>query len=231
MKSLMYELEVTAKQDKYVNWMYSKIKPYIKGNVLEVGSGIGTFSEKIIEDTNGGVYLTDIRTDLLKLLKKKFKQERVKILYLDLNHLREFVKLGIRFDTIVSINVLEHIEEDRTCMWLLKCLLNKGGRIVMYVPCNKFLFCHLDVEEGHFRRYSKRELEELASESGLKIEKAFWFNLFGIPARYIIGNILGVSKSPSKSFGFYNLMTPIFKFIEEKILFNCWGVGRILVLK
>ncbi|HUS49330.1 MAG TPA: hypothetical protein VMZ91_04150, partial [Candidatus Paceibacterota bacterium] len=75
MKSLMYELEVTAKQDKYVNWMYSKIKPYIKGNVLEVGSGIGTFSEKIIEDTNGGVYLTDIRTDLLKLLKKKFKQE------------------------------------------------------------------------------------------------------------------------------------------------------------
>jgi len=229
--SMDYELKITKEQTKFNEWFYSKFKPYLNGDILEVGSGIGTFSEKIIKDFGGEIYLTEIDPIFLKELKKQFKEKRVRVKKLDLNNKKDFEKINKKFDSILCSNVLEHIKNDALALKLFKQILKPGGRIIIYVPCHKFLFCDLDTAEGHYRRYTKKELEEKAKITGFKIRKASWFNFFGIPTRFLVGNIMKAKKTPANSFRLYNQMIPIFRFIEEKILFNCAGVGRIVVLE
>lgn len=229
--SMDYELKITKEGVAFNNWFYSKMKPFLQGDILETGSGIGTFSEKLIRDFKGQIYLTEIDQNFIKKLKNQFKQKRVNIIKLDLNNKKDFSEIKIKFDSILSSNVLEHIKDDVLALKLLRGILKPGGRLVIYVPCHMFLFCDLDRAEGHYRRYSKKEIEEKAKLAGFKIKKAFWFNIFGIPTRYLAGNLMRAEKTPANSFRLYNQMTPIFKFIEEEILFNCAGVGRIVVLE
>jgi len=226
-----YELTITKKQKKFNNWFYSKMKPGLFGDILEIGSGIGTFSEKIIRDfKNGKIYLSEIDPKFLKLLKKQFKNQ-AKVLKIDLNNKKDFEKIKKKFDSILMPNVLEHVKDDVLALRLLRDTLKDRGHLVIYVPCHKFLFCDLDVAEGHYRRYSGKEIEAKARKAGFKIKKAFWFNLFGIPARFVAGNLLKNDKSPPKSLSLFNNLVPVFRFVEEKILLNCAGVGKILILE
>jgi SAM-dependent methyltransferase len=230
-KSMHYELYITKKQVKFNDWLYSKMKPYLKGDILETGSGIGTFSEKIIRDFLGKVYLTEIDPFFLKELEKKFKSPRVTIAKLDLNNKEDFSKIKFKFDSIFSSNVLEHIKDDVLALKLIKNILKPRGVLVLLVPCHKFLFCDLDITEGHYRRYSKKELEEKAKKAGFKIKKAFWFNTFAIPGRFVNGNIFKSKKTHASSFGLFNKIILILRFFEEKIFKNIIGVSRIVVLE
>ena len=147
--SMDYELTITKKQKKFNNWFYSKMKPGLFGDILEIGSGIGTFSEKIIRDfKNGKIYLSEIDPKFLKLLKKQFKNQ-AKVLKIDLNNKKDFEKIKKKFDSILMPNVLEHVKDDVLALRLLRDTLKDRGHLVIYVPCHKFLFCDLDVAEGH----------------------------------------------------------------------------------
>lgn len=229
--SMNYELKLCKEQKKFNDWMYSKMKPYLKGDILETGSGYGTFSEKIIRDFSGKVFLTEIDPNFMKILKKSFRSERVRILKLDLDNKKDFSDLEIKFDSILSINVLEHVKDDIFALRMLKNILKPDGRIILLVPCHKFLFCSLDIAEGHHRRYSKKELEEKIKKAGLKIEKAFWFNMFAIPGRFVNGNIFQSRRTHASSFRLFNNLIPILSFLEEKIFKNITGVSRITILK
>src|SRR3989344_2401543 len=99
--SMDYELNITKKQKKFNNWFYSKMRPGLSGNILEIGSGIGTFSEKIIRDfKNGRIYLSEIDPKFLDLLKKQFKNQAT-VLKIDLNNKKDFEKIKKKFDSIL----------------------------------------------------------------------------------------------------------------------------------
>lgn len=229
--SMNYELEITKKQKAYTDWHYLKMKPYLKGDILETGSGCGTYSEKLIRDFKGEIYLTEIDLNFIKFLKKRFKNKRIKIIKLDLNNKKDFVKIKKKFDSIISSNVLEHIKDDVLALKLLRGILKPGGILTMYVPCHQFLFTEFDRVVGHYRRYSKKELEEKAKKAGFKIKKAFWFNMMGIPTKILAGNVFNVKKTPGGPFKLYNKLVPFFRFIEDKIFCNILGVGRIIILE
>jgi len=229
--SMNYELELTKKQFNFNNWLYSKMIPYLKGDILETGSGCGTFSERLIRDFKGKIYLTEIDPLFLKQLKKNYEDKRVHIAKLDLNNKKDFSKIKTRFDSIFSSNVLEHIKDDILALKLLGTLLKPEGRIVLLVPCHKFLFSDIDIEEGHYRRYTKKELREKAKKAGFEIKKEFWFDMIAVPARYISGNLLKIKKTPAGSLGLFNRLIHLIAFIEDKILRNSLGVSRIIVIE
>ncbi len=70
-------LAILKRSSGFTNWMYSKIKPFLQGNILELGSGIGTFSEKIINDfRNNKITLSDIDPVYIEALTKTVQSKR-----------------------------------------------------------------------------------------------------------------------------------------------------------
>jgi len=230
--NMEFELSNYKRQKNFINWQYARIKPYLSGDILETGSGYGTFSEKLVRDFQGKIYLSEIDRKFISMLEEQLgSNERVVVTYLDLNDKEDFSKIKIKFDSILCSHVLEHIKDDVLALEMLKELLRPGGKLVLVVPCHKFLFSVMDIAEGHYRRYSKKELKEKARRAGFKISKVFWFNMFAIPARYVNGNLIKKKTTHQGSFDLFNKLVPVFSFLEEKLFKNITGVNLIMILE
>jgi SAM-dependent methyltransferase len=88
------------------------------------------------------------------------------------------------FDLIFALDVIEHLNNDLDYLVALKGWLRAGGEILVTVPAHEFLWSYHDVINAHFRRYSKKQLTELAEKAGLEIEKIRWWNSFLLPYLY-----------------------------------------------
>jgi SAM-dependent methyltransferase len=85
-----------------------------------------------------------------------------------------------RFDTIVAVNVMEHIRDDAGAASKLAALLKPEGKLVLYVPACPFAYGSLDRELGHYRRYTPAALARLLATAGLQPERPRYVNLFGL---------------------------------------------------
>ena len=165
-------LEHASDLDNYNRWLISNFKSFLKGRILEVGAGLGGLARHLPQQD---LVLSDLRTDYLNYLKKEF---RTKTLQMDIE--KEVPKkLNNKFDTILSSNVFEHINNDQTAIGNCFKLLKKGGHLLLYVPARPEIFGQLDRDMGHFRRYTKKELEQKARKAGFKIIKVRYANLPG----------------------------------------------------
>lgn len=172
------ELELFAKAKNWKVYWSSQIKKFIGSRVLDVGAGIGA-TAKILCDQNIERWLS-IEPD--KNLVKEIKRLReagaisgkVEILAADLTTLEAAEK----FDTILYIDVLEHIEDDRQELERAVNFLEPNGRIIMVGPAHNFLFTNFDSALGHFRRYD-RALAQKATPNSLIIEQQFYLDSFG----------------------------------------------------
>ena len=98
------------------------------------------------------------------------------------------------YDVIYTLNVLEHIENDRAEVDRLAALLKPGGRIVIYVPAFQLLYSAMDDLVGHYRRYRLRGLAELVAGAGLEVEKAQYYDPIGFWAALVYRVIRGSGK-------------------------------------
>ena len=85
-----------------------------------------------------------------------------------------------RFDTVLCVNVLEHIDDDRAALANFHALLQPGGRLVLFVPAHQFLYGTVDQQLEHCRRYSKREVHRKFVEAGFSVEHLSEMNPIGI---------------------------------------------------
>ncbi|MDQ6863530.1 MAG: class I SAM-dependent methyltransferase [Thermoproteota archaeon] len=197
----------------------------LKGDILEIGSGMGTFSEKIISRSSphSRITLTDVSLSYVKKLEEWFLNmayndscKNIKVCKLDLNCEEDYDLIGYRkFDSIIAINVLEHVENDEFALQQLYDMLRKGGRLFLLVPCHKFLYNVIDQEVGHFRRYVKSELEHKAKNNQFTIERMFYFNMLGIIGWYINGNLARRPKIDGTASKIFDRLVPISKYIEK----------------
>lgn len=169
-------LEIMRSVPWYNMWLFSFIEEYLHGNILEVGSGIGNFT--MLLSKKGSVFATDIQTNYLKYLKKKFGK-KVMVGYADIEKAKYFFK-NESFDSIVCMNVLEHIENDDAALKNMFSLLKKGGRLFLLVPAHAISYGSLDVKLGHYRRYEKTQLVEKLKLSGFRKTKIRYLNSIAI---------------------------------------------------
>lgn len=233
MQADQINLEIVARNDNFNNWMYGEIKSYVRGDILEVGSGLGTFSSKLIKDFAGSkIYLSDINAGYLARLQDFGKEAQVAVVKLDLNKEKDFAALGgVKFDTIICLNVLEHIQDDELALREMKRLLKSGGRLILLAPGHQWLYNKLDKAVLHFRCYRKRELEQKAAQAGFALERAFYFNFFAIFGWFWEGNILQRRRHSYKLFWVFNKLAPLFKFIEKYILQRSVGISIIAICR
>lgn len=162
----------------YLQWIADLLRPYLGQSVLELGAGIGSITERYALGRH--VVATDVSEECVQILQSRFEaSSNITVNHQDLRELREG---GERFDSIVMINVLEHIEDDTRGLARARELLSPNGTVLVYVPALNGLFGAWDRKVGHFRRYSKWRLRAVAEEAGLDVVELRYVNMLAIPA-------------------------------------------------
>src|SRR4030095_10265449 len=128
----------------------------------------------------------------------------------DYGQLREFAP-----DSVVFLNVLEHIEDDRAVLRHLFETVPPGCRIVVLVPYNMKLYSEFDKALGHFRRYGEWELDGKMRDAGFEVEKQFFFNKVGVLARYVTNTLGGQTTLKPWQLRLYGMLTPLFRVLDS----------------
>lgn len=212
-------------------WMFETIRPYVKGEVLEIGSGIGNISSFFVE-AGIPITLSDLDLHYCSLLEKNFENEnKVKGIYqLDLansSFKSAYASLLGRFDTVFALNVVEHIPNDKLAIANAKLLLRRGGHLVVLVPAYTALYNGLDQGLEHWRRYNRHSLKKLLSKD-FEILKTQYFNLAGIVGWFLSGSVLKKATLPSAQVSLYDKLVPLFR-IADTMTFNQVGLSVIAV--
>lgn len=183
-------------------------------NVLEVGCGTG--GNLLMLKEYGDLSAMEPNDDARRLSNSR------NICHVKKGVLPNNIPFDECFDLICLLGVLEHVDEDLETLKSIKNKLKQKGVLLITVPAYKFLWGFHDVVVHHKRRYTKKELTELLSKSGLKIKYITYYNTFLFPIIAIIKilkNILGIKKDNESSkpwFPINFLLTKIFS--SEKLI-------------
>jgi SAM-dependent methyltransferase len=236
-KALAYVAEYDANLDmkleiardtapNYLRWIADLIRPYLGHEVLEVGAGIGSITELYADGR--AVVASDISDDCVQALRARFaKRQNITVVQKDL---RAFGEDGRTFDSVVMINVLEHIEDDSGVLAELSRLLSPGGNVVIYVPALNGLYGRWDSKVGHYRRYSKWRLREVAHQAGLEVAELRYVNALAIPA-WLAFSRTDVDRTQSASLSVWDRTgVPLSRALERRFRVPV-GLNLLAVLK
>lgn len=175
---------------RYHAWMFSQVKDFVGTNVLEVGAGSGNLTQFLVGQTE--VTALDESRTALDVAASRVGDVDLDTLVADFADPSALAHLAGRgFDTILSSNVLEHIEDDLAALTNMHTILKpRNGHVLLIVPAHARLFGSLDTAAGHFRRYSRAELASLVQRAGFRVRRARYVNLVGAIAWYAMGSIL-----------------------------------------
>lgn len=203
--------------------MFDRIRRWVGQHVLEIGSGIGNLSAFLVDRRR--LVVSDTAPEYLERLRERFgaypnvQVARLYLPFVDGPLARE------RFDTIVCLNVLEHVRDDAESLAAMRRLLAPGGRVIVLVPALPALYGSLDRALGHVRRYTGRELRAKLGAAALRMRHLEPFNLAGIPGWWFTGRVLRRTLIPAASLRWFDALVPLFR-LERGLP---WRLGQSLI--
>lgn len=215
----------------YNHWIYDNIQDYIGDNILEVGAGIGNITDFIIFKNK--LTVIDINQDYIDYLKAKYyfrDKSSFNALKVDIQNIKSSPLTAEKFDTIICLNILEHLENDRGAVENMSSLLEQGGRLIILVPALKALYGSMDISFEHLRRYNKKELISLIQEQNLKMVKLHYLNILGLLGWFFNGRLLKKKELPEKQTKLFDKLVPFLGF-AEKIIKPPLGQSLILIAR
>lgn len=225
-------LHVIASAGKFTDWLYEQIVPFLRGNILEIGSGQGTYSRKIIRDfPNNAIILSDIDRKYVTFLEGAFGGRMTFVRRIDLACGGDFARLPCAIDSVFALNVLEHVRGDIQALQNIYDALNPGGRCVLLVPAHPFLYNCIDTSVGHYRRYTRASMLEKISQTPFTMERLFSFNFLAMFAWYWHGTLRKRSVLSGGSMKVFNALVPFLRHVEKHFLRQRIGISLIAVLK
>ncbi len=218
-------LESMSQAGFYNKWTLNKFKKYLKGEILEIGCGIGNFTSTLSKF--GKVTAIDIDPSLIENFKKD-NISNIKSGYGNIENGEYFFK-DKTFDTIVCINVLEHIKDDTKALENMFKLLKPGGNLILLVPIHNFLFGEIDKAIGHFRRYDQKELIKKLQDLNFSIISNNRLNFIGAIAWFIAGKIFKNKQITENKIKLFSLISPILNL--ENLIEPPIGTSILIVAK
>lgn len=217
-----------ARAKKFNTWLTDIIRPYVGNNVLEIGSGIGNITKQLVPRDK--YHVTDINENFLESLEKiQEGKPYLSIENLDINDVSKLNDKNILFDSIVCLNILEHIDDDEKALKNIVSLLENNGRAIVLVPRKQWAFGSLDAVVGHKRRYSSRSLKELAQKTNIELEKLISFNKISFIPWIINGKIFKRKKFGLLQIVLFDAMIPILRHIDKFL--PCPSLSYIAIFK
>lgn len=223
-------LEVATDLHRYNHWIYTVFKPHFQKNILEIGSGLGGITDYL---PTKNLTLSDLREDYVAKLKKHYP--KIKVIKLDIQNLKNDDQKP-KYDTIFSSNVFEHIRDDEKSLANCYKLLNNHGKLLLFVPACPGIYGELDINMGHYRRYTLNELSKKVQKAGFRLIDIRYVNLIGYFLWWGRGKLLSkivINKSNQSNTDsalaqiFDILITPILKI--EKYFRLPFGQSLILI--
>jgi SAM-dependent methyltransferase len=183
-------LHALSAAPRFNRWMADTIRPHVGERVLEIGAGIGNLTRALIRGRRRYA-ATDINPEHLARLASRFPHRpNLEIRSCDLTRTDDFAPFAGGMDTVICLNVLEHIEDDRGGLANIYSALDHGGQAILLVPEGQSVFGTIDVALGHFRRYSEAELKGKMEGAGFQVEQIIAFNRVSRPAWFVSGRVL-----------------------------------------
>ena len=217
-----------SRAERYNRWMLEQLSPWLGQRVLEIGSGIGNFTRYLVGREL--VLATDLNPRYLRILANTFdRHTRVEVTPLDLTAFDPAPLAAKGIDTIVCLNVLEHVEDDREALRRLHAALVPGGRLLLLVPAHERLYGAIDRAIDHHRRYDRAGLLSRLTEAGFHVEHSVFFNRIGALGWYLNSVLLRRTRVPAVQLHLQNLMVPLLR--AEAALPLPFGLSLIAVAR
>lgn len=180
------ELHTLSEAKAYLEISAKELVPHLRGQVLELGCGNGNLTQFLAMefpitavDIDEG-FLKEARLGLDQVAKVQGRSAKVsQFLTWDLNQPPK-PEWQNHFDSLLSCQVLEHLEDDRDILRRYLECVKPGGRVVLQLPSHAFAYSPLDKSLGHVRRYDKASVQKLFDEMGLKTVSIYYYNFVGL---------------------------------------------------
>jgi glycosyltransferase involved in cell wall biosynthesis len=202
---------------RFTGWMADAIRPYVGNRVLEIGAGIGNMTLHLLP--RSVYWATDINPAYLDSLERlQINRPYLHVACLDGTEGNSF-PTGKTFDTVICLNVVEHLSDDREALRNIWNVLEEGGRAIVLVPNGPKLFGTLDEVLGHCRRYTEDQLIHAGRSVGFQAEKLLKFNRPGVVAWWLNGQVLRRKTFGLGQIRLLNFLTPLFRLIDPWLPF------------
>jgi len=179
------ELEAMDNAANYHRWILEIFEPFLGNHLVEVGAGLGSFSQLILErhpcqtlslvEPSNRMY-----EDLVANAQRLSTATRIYTYHGTFPQCAPLIKSNQAPDSIIYVNVLEHIADDKLELEAIRETLSASGHVFLFVPALAWLFGAFDERVGHLRRYTKSEMEEKLKAAGFKIILSKYFDFPGI---------------------------------------------------
>jgi SAM-dependent methyltransferase len=193
-----HDLDALAELPNYHDWIVTEFGAALAGRVIEVGAGIGNFSRAYVEreqQINEAVLVEPAKNLYPRLAERFAGYPHVTTLSGTLEALvdsgsNDGVLAPNSFDAAVLVNVLEHVEDDRALLAILRNLLRDRGALLLFVPAMQIIYGSLDKAVGHHRRYEKGSLGKVVRDAGFRVQRLHYFDGPGIFPWFLMGRVL-----------------------------------------
>jgi 2-polyprenyl-3-methyl-5-hydroxy-6-metoxy-1,4-benzoquinol methylase len=208
----------------YNAWLFDRILPQLGHLVLDAGAGVGTFSG-FAADAGARVVAVEPELEFASFLRQRFANDsRVEVV--------EGTVASVErtdFESVICLNVLEHIEDDVETLRAFGDRLRPGGRVFLLVPAHPRLYGGYDRAAGHVRRYSRALLANNLHRAGFEIETLRYVNPVGALGWLVRMTPRNSSEWPSRSFSAFDRIVPLVRPLDRlKLPFglSVWAVAR-----
>jgi SAM-dependent methyltransferase len=203
--------------ETYNRWLHDRFDAYLGRRILEIGSGIGNQTQYFVDRDR--VIASDIDPYYVGILQSRFEAHahvRVASFRFPLTSQDRADLHGEAIDTIICLNVLEHIDDDRSTLGDCAAVLPPDGRLVLLVPAMPALYGSLDVHLQHFRRYEKEPLRQLLQAAGFVVDDLRFVNRLAVFGWWLSSRVLRRKVLPRDQLAVFKLMMPLLKLEERK---------------
>ena len=216
-----------ARAPRFNAWMADTIRPYCGRRVLEIGSGTGNLTRRLIPRDQ--YVASDVNPLYLSTLRSlTTDRPYLDVTLTDVTRGETFPAVPGGFDTVICLNVVEHVDDDVGALRNLRAALGPGGRAIVLVPQGPEIFGTLDEVLGHKRRYTPATLAATAAEAGFDVDTVLHFNRVGRPAWWLNGRLLRRRHFGLMQIVVLNLLTPIFRLVDRALPFDALSLIAVL---
>lgn len=221
-------LEALADAKRFNQWMADTVAPFIGTDVLELGAGIGNLTA-LLSSGRRRYVAADINPEYLAHLKTLLQNRpNLSIALCDVSNPRDLEQFRGQMDTVICLNVLEHINDDVGALRNMRSCLKAGGRALILVPQGMRAFGSLDEILEHIRRYSRSELETKMIAAGFRIERLLTFNRATYPAWFLNSRLLRTKKLSRTQLRAFDFLVPLWRRIDHLLVWpptSLIGIG------
>lgn len=198
---------------RYNLWMASVLRPYVGDRVLEIGAGIGTLTNQFIPRDR--YVASDINPHYIDYLRSyAMGKPYLAVRTIDVSSPSDFKGLDGSFDTVVMINVLEHVGDRKAALGNLHRALERGGKLIVLVPQHPQIYGTLDEVLGHQLRYTPELLEQELADSGFAVERTFDLNRTAVLGWWLNSKLLGKTSFSRFQLKVFDTMLPVVRKID-----------------